>query len=128
MGRALGRTLPCARIPNASCVHEGIAELLGTALIALILLASPNPVQAQTTAALPSVSKALANSGRAEPIRAWVQLCRETSSRTVTMAGLFGSAWFTCEVTTPSAEDDSERLASAERWCVEVVVAAGTAS
>ena len=78
MGRALGRTLPCARIPNASCVHEGIAELLGTALIALILLASPNPVQAQTTAALPTVSKALANSGRAEPIRAWVQLCRET--------------------------------------------------
>ena len=78
MGRALGRTLPCARIPNASCVHEGIAEILGTALIALTLLILPAPVRAQTTAALPSASKALANSGRAEPIRAWVQLCRET--------------------------------------------------
>jgi predicted transglutaminase-like cysteine proteinase len=79
MGRALGRTLPCARIPNASRVHEGIAGLLGTALVALALLVLyAVAAHAQTLAALPSTSKALGNSGRAEPIRAWIELCRET--------------------------------------------------
>ena len=79
MGRALGRTLPCARIPNASRVHEGIAALLGTALFGLALLVVFAVVaHAQTIAALPSATRSLATSGRAEPIRAWTELCRET--------------------------------------------------
>ena len=78
MGQALGRTLPCARIPNASRVHDGIAGFFGTALVTLTLLLVPVGANAQTLAALPSPTKALLNSGRAEPLRAWVQLCRET--------------------------------------------------
>ena len=79
MGRALGRTLPCARIPNASRVHEGIAALLGTALFGLALLVVFAVVaHAQTIASLPSPTKSLPTSGRAEPIRAWLELCRET--------------------------------------------------
>jgi len=78
MGRALGRTLPCARIPNASRLHEGIAGLLGAVLFGLTLLVILSlTAQAQNLAALPSATKSLANSGRAEPIRAWLELCRE---------------------------------------------------
>jgi predicted transglutaminase-like cysteine proteinase len=78
MGRALGRILPCVRIPNACHIHGGTAGLLGAALIGLaLLLVSPIGAQAQTLAALPLPTKGLVNGGRAEPLRAWMQLCRE---------------------------------------------------
>jgi predicted transglutaminase-like cysteine proteinase len=78
MGRALGRILPCVRIPNASSVRDRIAGCLGTALIGLTLFIAPAGAPAQTLASLPTPTKGLANSGRAEPLRAWLQLCRET--------------------------------------------------
>jgi predicted transglutaminase-like cysteine proteinase len=80
MGRALGRTLPCARIPNASrLVSRGLAKLRGAALFGLILLPlCPAAAPAQTLAALPSPTRTLAVTGRADPIRAWYELCRET--------------------------------------------------
>ena len=125
MGRALGRTLPCARIPNASCVHEGIAGLLGTALIGLTLLVLSNPVQAQTTAALPSASKALANSGRAEPIRAWVQLCRDTpeecgvdvSERPAIALTL--EAWQTLVLVNREVNERIKAVSDRDHWGVE---------
>src|SRR3712207_909588 len=76
MGRALGRMMPCARIPNASRIR-GIASAGGAALLGLTLLFS-DAAQAQTTAALPSPTKTLVSTGKADPIRAWSELCRET--------------------------------------------------
>jgi predicted transglutaminase-like cysteine proteinase len=125
MGRALGRTLPCARISNTSCVHEGIAGLVGTALIALTLLILPVPLQAQTTAALPTVSKALANSGRAEPIRAWVQLCRETPAECgVDLSegpaiALTPEVWQTLVVVNREVNERIKAVSDRDHWGVE---------
>jgi predicted transglutaminase-like cysteine proteinase len=78
MGRALGRTLPCARLPNASRVARSLAKLLGAAVLGLTLFAAPPPAEAQTLTALPSPTKTLVAMGRADPIRAWHELCRTT--------------------------------------------------
>jgi len=77
MGQTLERTTACARNPNARRATAGIAKLGGAALLALGLMSAASPVDAQTLAALPSPTKTLANRGRAEPIRAWVDLCRD---------------------------------------------------
>jgi predicted transglutaminase-like cysteine proteinase len=125
MGRALGRTLPCARIPNASSLH-GIAGVLGRALLGLTLLfVLPDPVRAQTTAAIPAPSKALANSGRAEPIRAWVQLCRETpdecgvnvSERPV--IALTPEAWQTLVIINREVNERIKAVSDRDHWGVE---------
>jgi predicted transglutaminase-like cysteine proteinase len=76
MGQALGRTLPCARIPNASRLDRGLAWLGGALLWLGVLF--PFAVQAQTVAALPSPTRTLVVTGKADPIRAWHGLCRET--------------------------------------------------
>ena len=54
-----------------------------------------------------------------------VQECLEEESRRVSMAGLFGDAWLTCEVSTPANRPEADALEQAQRWCVEVVYAAG---
>ena len=77
MGQTLGRTRTCARNPNARRISGGIAKLGGAALLALSLMAAASPGAAQTLAAMPSPTKTLANRGRAEPIRAWFDLCRD---------------------------------------------------
>ena len=124
MGRALGRTLPCARIPNASCVYVGIAGRLGLALVALILL-MPNAARAQTTAALPSPGKALANSGRAEPIRAWVQLCRDTPAECgvdVTeraVIALTTEVWETLVLVNREVNERIRAISDRDHWGVE---------
>lgn len=56
-----------------------------------------------------------------------VQLCAQGGTRLVTMAGLFGDAWLTCEVSTPGRGTGTDALEGAQRWCVEVVYAAGPA-
>jgi predicted transglutaminase-like cysteine proteinase len=78
MGRALGRTMPCARLPSASRLLSGLARLGGAALYGLILLPlSPAAASPQAVAALPTPTRTLAVTGRADPIRAWHDLCRE---------------------------------------------------
>jgi predicted transglutaminase-like cysteine proteinase len=77
MGQTLGRTRPCARIPNARRANLGIAGL-GAALLALTLtLALPSPPAKAEGGPVPSATRALASRGAADPIRAWVQLCRD---------------------------------------------------
>jgi len=53
-----------------------------------------------------------------------VLVCAAGGSRTVTMAGLFGTAWLTCEVTAPRADAAPGRLEAAQRWCADVATAA----
>jgi predicted transglutaminase-like cysteine proteinase len=77
MGQALGRTLPCARNPNASVIGKGLAWLRGAALAGLTVLTSAASAEADMVAKLPSPTKTLAVTGRADPIRAWHGLCRE---------------------------------------------------
>jgi hypothetical protein len=55
-----------------------------------------------------------------------VQLCAQAETRLVTMAGLFGDAWLTCEVSSVDSTPVGESLERAQRWCVEVVYAAGS--
>jgi hypothetical protein len=49
--------------------------------------------------------------------------------RAVTLRGLFGDAWLSCEVSTPSAASvgDPRREAErrAQRWCVSVATSVG---
>jgi hypothetical protein len=52
--------------------------------------------------------------------------CDGRGSRTVTMAGLFGDAFLTCEVTTTARSDAATALESAQRWCASVARAAST--
>jgi predicted transglutaminase-like cysteine proteinase len=78
MRRALERTTACVRLPNASDIDRGPARLRGAAFLGLIaLLLCPLAVRAQTLAALPSPTKILAVTGKADPIRAWYGLCRD---------------------------------------------------
>ena len=126
MGQALGRTRPCARISNASCGHEGIAGLLATALSALtLLLLLPITAHAQTLAALPAPTKSLANSGRAEPIRAWVDLCREmpgecgvsqSESRTISLTP---EVWHALVTVNREVNDSIRAVSDRDHWGVE---------
>lgn len=54
-----------------------------------------------------------------------VVLCRQPQGRLVRMAGLFGDAWLTCEVRSAGRAAADEALERAQRWCVDVVYAAG---
>ena len=45
------------------------------------------------------------------------------AGRTVSLRGLFGDAWLTCQLTSRAAEPDVVRRA--ERWCVTVATTAG---
>ena len=126
MGQALGRTLPCARIPNARGVHDGIARIGGMALLALTLLTDcPPAAQAQTLAALPTPTKALVNSGRAEPIRAWVELCREmpdecgvdpTESPAISLTG---EVWKTLTLVNREVNERIKAVSDRDHWGVE---------
>jgi predicted transglutaminase-like cysteine proteinase len=125
MGRALGRTLPCARIPNASSVH-GIAGVLGTALVGLnLLLALSVGAQAQTLAALPAPTKTLVHTGKAEPLRAWVQLCREmpgecgvdVSEKAV--IALTPAVWQVLSLVNREVNDRIKAVSDRDHWGVE---------
>ena len=53
--------------------------------------------------------------------------CGQDERSLVTMAGLFGDAWLTCEVSSPARRPEARAVEEAQRWCVEVVYAAGAA-
>src|SRR5215212_2331969 len=74
MGQALGRTLACARLPNAR-VQKVVARWGGTALLALTFLTAA--AEAQTFASL-TQTKPLARAGKADPIRAWTEFCQRS--------------------------------------------------
>jgi predicted transglutaminase-like cysteine proteinase len=74
MGQALGRTLACARLPNAR-VQKVVARLGGTVLLALTFLTAG--AEAQTFASL-TQTRPLARTGKAEPIRAWTEFCQRS--------------------------------------------------
>ena len=44
----------------------------------------------------------------------------------VTLRGLFGSSWLTCELTVPRAADEAGPVRRAERWCVQVATSMGS--
>ena len=126
MSRALGRTVPCARIPNASSVHKGIAALLGTALLGLTLLAGISvAARAQTLAALPSAVRSLANSGRADPIRAWNELCREIPTECGVnisekrLISLTPEVWQALVAVNREVNDSIKAVTDREHWGVE---------
>ncbi len=49
---------------------------------------------------------------------------RGRTVRRISLAGLFGDAWLTCEVTRPRDESTRSTLEAAQRWCAGVVTAA----
>jgi len=126
MGRALGRILPCVRFPNASSVHDRIAGFFGTALIGLaLILPWPAGPSAQTLAALPTATKALANSGRAEPLRAWLQLCRETPGECVVdvsekpVIALSAEVWQALVAVNREVNERIKAVSDYDHWGVE---------
>jgi hypothetical protein len=48
--------------------------------------------------------------------------------RSVTLRGLFGDAWLTCQLSTPRSESEPETVRRAEQWCVRVATAMGARS
>lgn len=44
----------------------------------------------------------------------------------VTLRGLFGSSWLSCELTVPRASDEAGPVRRAERWCVQVATSMGS--
>jgi hypothetical protein len=54
-------------------------------------------------------------------------LCRTTSpaGRAVTLRGLFGDAWLSCQLSTPEGDPAAETVQRAEQWCVRVATTVG---
>jgi hypothetical protein len=52
-------------------------------------------------------------------------LCRTKAGQVVTLRGLFGDAWLTCELTVPGTPDAPETVRRAEQWCVRVATTLG---
>jgi hypothetical protein len=54
-------------------------------------------------------------------------LCRTTSpvGRVVTLRGLFGDAWLSCQLRTPGADAVPQTVQRAEQWCVRVATTVG---
>ncbi len=50
------------------------------------------------------------------------------SGTTVTMHGLFGDAWFSCQLTRPQAGGTTGSVRRTERWCVRVAESLGAVS
>jgi hypothetical protein len=67
------------------------------------------PVQAAPTFGTPTVST----------------LCQAGGSRVVSLRGLFGDAWLTCQLTAPATEAAPETVRRAEQWCVRVATTVG---
>jgi hypothetical protein len=44
---------------------------------------------------------------------------------TVTLSGLFGDAWFSCQLTRPDAGTTTQALRRTARWCVHVAATLG---
>ena len=55
-------------------------------------------------------------------------VCRVTrpSGRQVTLRGLFGNAWLSCQVTSAGSEPRPDLVRRSSRWCVRVATALGT--
>ncbi len=54
-------------------------------------------------------------------------LCRTgtPASQVVTLRGLFGDAWLTCQLSTPGATGGDQTVQRAEQWCVRVATTLG---
>jgi len=125
MGRALGRTLPCARLPNASRVARSLAKLLGAAVIGLTLILPAPLAEAQTLAALPPPTKTLVVTGRADPIRAWHELCRTTPGECGVdvsadpVIALTAEVWQRLTVVNRDINDRIRAVSDRDHWGVE---------
>lgn len=51
--------------------------------------------------------------------------CRRHGAAEVTMRGLFGDAWFSCQLTVPGHPGVSRSVRRTERWCVHVAETVG---
>ncbi len=52
-------------------------------------------------------------------------VCRTKGSTQVRLNGLFGDAWFSCQLTRPGTEHAARSLRRAERWCVHLAATVG---
>lgn len=52
-------------------------------------------------------------------------VCRPGAATVVTLRGLFGSSWLSCQLTTPVAAARPDPVRRAERWCVQVASTVG---
>lgn len=55
-----------------------------------------------------------------------VQECTEQRVRRVTMAGLLGDGWLTCEVLSPAGAPRAAALERAQRWCAAMALTTGS--
>jgi hypothetical protein len=53
-------------------------------------------------------------------------VCRAAGGWQVTVRGLFGDAWLSCQVSAPASQSRAEVVRRGSRWCVRVATALGT--
>jgi len=64
--------------------------------------------------------------GFGDPSTASVCRVGNGAATVVTLRGLFGSSWLSCQLTTPGAAGTPGSVRRAERWCVQVAMTAGS--
>jgi predicted transglutaminase-like cysteine proteinase len=121
MGQALGRTLACARLPNAR-VQKVVARLGGTVLLALTFLTAA--AEAQTFASL-TQTRPLTRTGKADPIRAWVDFCKRSPEECGVDLGeratiaLTPEVWQSLVAVNRDANDRIKAVSDRDHWGVE---------